>query len=364
MDETTLASARDGVISAMNVILKRITRIGELRFRVADYSTGDVPSENMDMTPEFPDPFIQQDVFDAIPQQDISNDIKIAKETIDAIQTQISEIKTAFSALTEVVFYMPVSTNENKVSRSEIDDLKQKTEAIDANLSGNSVAIVAIEAKSDDMISRVSGIEKMVSELISNQNELSGRMNELQESIERNISEIADFSATGERVDHLYERLGSLDETVSALRDDVESGTVTTNEEVQAEGLADVEIMPPATYAKLNTVGNEPDQVKIVMELLQFLLELVGPNNLPSILDYYVEIGWISENARIELLAYASGMDPYEEKMNWKLNTEDHLKALWFIEQLCGHKIDKNRLFRVDSEISKIRNGIDVLYEI
>ncbi|MEA1944878.1 MAG: FlaD/FlaE family flagellar protein [Euryarchaeota archaeon] len=368
MDETTPASVRDGIVSMLKVILKRITRIGELRSRVSDYSSESTSSINVDTIPEpqeFPDPFIQQEVLDIVPQLDISNDIETANERIDAIQTQINEIRTAFSALTEVVFYMPVPTNENKVDRSEIDDLKQKTEVIEANLSENSVAVVTIEAKSDDMISRVSGIKKTISELISDQNDLSCRMNELQESIEKNTSEISDFTANSERVDFLYEHLDYLNETVSALRDDVGSGTATMNEEVQEEDLPEVEVMPPTACVKLNTVGNEPDHVKIVMELLQFLLELVGPNNLPSILDYYVEIGWISENARLELLAYASGMeDPYEEKINWKLSTEDHLKVLWFIEQLCGYKIDKNRLFRVDSEISKIRRGIDVLYEI
>ena len=367
MDAITPTSVRDGIESMLKVILKRITRIGELRFRVSYYSSESTPSTNVDTMPElqeFPDPFIQQEDLNAVPQQDISNDIETANERIDAIQTQINEIRTAFSALTEAVFYMPVSTNENKVDRSEIDDLKQKTEAIETNLSENSVAMVTLEATLDDMLSRVSGIEKAISELISDQNDLSCRINELQESIEKNTSAISDFAANSERVDLLYERLDCLNETVSELRDDVESGTATMNEEVQEEDLPEVEIMPPTACAKLNTVGNEPDHVKIVMELLQFLLELVGPNNLPSILDYYVEIGWISENARLELLAYASGMDTYEEKINWKLSTEDHLKVLWFIEQLCGHKIDKNRLFRVDSEISKIRRGIDGLYEI
>ncbi|MCK4810887.1 MAG: hypothetical protein KAS74_01315, partial [Methanosarcinales archaeon] len=128
--------------------------------------------------------------------------------------------------------------------------------------------------------------------------------------------------------------------------------------------VAEVEIMPPTAYVKLQSIGNEADHVKIAMELLDFLLKMVGPNNLPSILDYYIEIGWISETARLDLLAYASGLGFAEEKPDWKLSTEDHLKALWFIDQLCGHKTDKTRLFRVNHEIAKMHKGIDVLYEI
>ncbi|MEA1908968.1 MAG: FlaD/FlaE family flagellar protein, partial [Euryarchaeota archaeon] len=129
-------------------------------------------------------------------------------------------------------------------------------------------------------------------------------------------------------------------------------------------GVAEVEIMPPTAYVKLQSVGNEADHVKIAMELLDFLLKMVGPNNLPSILDYYIEIGWISETARLDLLAYASGLGFAEDKPDWKLSTEDHLKSLWFIDQLCGHKTDKTRLFRVNHEITKMHRGIDVLYEM
>jgi len=57
-------------------------------------------------------------------------------------------------------------------------------------------------------------------------------------------------------------------------------------------------------------------------------------------------------------------MDYPEDKVDWKLSAEDHLKTLWFVEQLCGYKIDKNKLFRMGNEISKVRRGIDVIYEI
>jgi archaellum component FlaD/FlaE len=316
-------------------------------------------------------------------QQELGEGIGAARKDILAVQVQMGDIMRVFSMLTEAVYYMPAPAEKAdseavlpETISLEIDALKRQLEATCAGLSKNGVAMLTMETKTDDTAAKVSRIEQTLPELISSQSDFSSKMNELLDLIDTNRSEIVNLAANTERVDCLYEGFDDMYEIALALTRDV-GDTIARLEEVEAggadvvdaarsagDGVAEVEIMPPTAYVKLQSVGNEADHVKIAMELLDFLLKMVGPNNLPSILDYYIEIGWISETARLDLLAYASGLGFAEEKPDWKMGTEDHLKALWFIDQLCGHKTDKTRLFRVNHEIAKMYKGIDVLYEI
>jgi len=421
MAETTPASVRamGGMSSMLQAFMKRITRTGELRSRISSYSSelqespdskfaqqddldnpfqqdfgtdfGTTPQELFDSPAPTQDPMqdmmqnLIQDTSDTQLQPDPGSGVATVGEDVAAIRETIDEVKTVFSALTDVVYYMPVtptSVPAGTVDPAAIEEIRQKLQTVETRLSEGGVAAITAEAKSDDAISRISDVEKTISEVISKQTETSDRLVELHELVDRNGSltsaRLSDLAAYNDHIGGLYECLDDMYVTVSALTDDVGGildsvgavGEERSNDACGRSGydrdceIADVEIVPPATCVKLKAVGNEASQVMIVMELLDFLLDLVGPNNLPSILDYYVEIGWISENARLELLAYASGMEYYCEKADWKLSAEDHLKALWFIENLCGVRFDKTRLLRVENEIARVRKGIDVLYEI
>lgn len=399
MDETTPAATRikDSISSVLRAALRRITRTGELRGRISKYSQPptvvDSPSaqhEVAEVPPELdlsgdaetmpqelfdsplPPPDFSEPVTESVPEpisapQDFSGEIAAIRGDIFSIAAQVDKVVAAFSELTEAVYYMPASSeepeiaNEPAIDRSEIDDLRKNLQEIEERLSKNGVSMITIEARSDEVISVISDVGDVVSGIFSQQADFSGRLDGLQESVGCNRSEISDLAAS----------LDFARTTISSIVDDVENLITAAAEAEEAKAasvgaveVAEVEIVPPPTCVKLNSVGNEADQVMVAMELLDFLLELVGPNNLPSILDYYVEIGWISETARLELLAYAGGMDYPEDKADWKLSAEDHLKTLWFVEQLCGYKIDKNKLFRMGNEISKVRRGIDVIYEI
>lgn len=411
MGETTPVAARirDRIVPALQSILKRILRTGELRRRIVPRPAEPVMSDDViegenGYSSEYDSPFTQEEAENeatqsalAQSQQELSEGFGAAREDILEMQAQMGEIMRVFSMLTEAVYNMPVSAEQAagrdlhpmadtgivpEAISAEIDDIKQQLKTLESGLSKTDVAMLTVEAKTNGMTEKVARIEQTLPELISMQSDFSGKMDELRELIETNRSEITDLAANTERIDCLYEGFDDMYEIALALTEDVgdliarvgeveayEADVTNRTGVVDAAssaggGVAEVEIMPPTAYVKLQSVGNEADQVKIAMELLDFLLKMVGPNNLPSILDYYIEIGWISETARLDLLAYASGLGFAEEKPDWKLSTEDHLKALWFIDQLCGHKTDKTRLFRVNHEIAKMYRGMDVLYEV
>ena len=76
---------------------------------------------------------------------------------------------------------------------------------------------------------------------------------------------------------------------------------------------------------------------------LKFLIERVGHNNLPRLLEYYVSIGWISEFAANTLLDMA-GSEPRYRGESWTLSAQEQQISRLFIEKLKGHEIDDSLL--------------------
>jgi flagellar protein FlaD len=105
---------------------------------------------------------------------------------------------------------------------------------------------------------------------------------------------------------------------------------------------------------RLSYLDNRPETSIILLNWIEFLMEKVGRNNLFDVLEYYMEIGWISEDVISKMMAYASGIDYFVERPSWKLLPEDHTKSLLFIEQLRGRKIDKMLFSRLERDVDKI----------
>jgi flagellar protein FlaD len=112
---------------------------------------------------------------------------------------------------------------------------------------------------------------------------------------------------------------------------------------------------------RLPFLDNKPETSIILLNWIEFLMEKVGRNNLIDVLEYYVEIGWISEEVSSKMIAYASGIDYYVERPTWKLLPEDHTKSLLFIEQLRGRKMDKNLLSKLERDVDKVIRSSEVL---
>ncbi|MEA1864085.1 MAG: FlaD/FlaE family flagellar protein [Euryarchaeota archaeon] len=117
-------------------------------------------------------------------------------------------------------------------------------------------------------------------------------------------------------------------------------------------------------FARLEHLDKSPMTAVVLLNWIEFLMERVGRNNLMDALDYYVDIEWIGEAVRDEMLAYARGIDYYVEKPTWRILPEDHTKSLIFIERLRGHKIDRNMLSTLEREMSKVKHGLEELYGI
>jgi flagellar protein FlaD len=105
---------------------------------------------------------------------------------------------------------------------------------------------------------------------------------------------------------------------------------------------------------KLQIIDNKAETSIILLNWIEFLLEKVGRNNLSEVLEYYIDIGWISEEVCEKMIAYANGIDYYVERPTWKLLPDDHTKSLMFIEQLKGRKLDKTMLSKLERDVEKV----------
>ena len=75
---------------------------------------------------------------------------------------------------------------------------------------------------------------------------------------------------------------------------------------------------------------------------LLFMLERVGHNNLPRLLDYYESLGWISGGVAKKLFELANKEKRYNGP-TWTLSAQEHGKSMIFIEGISGRHIDKRR---------------------
>jgi hypothetical protein len=73
---------------------------------------------------------------------------------------------------------------------------------------------------------------------------------------------------------------------------------------------------------------------------LRFILERVGHNNLPRLIDYYKGLGWISVQVGNRMLELAKEEKRYKGA-SWTLSAEEHRISMLYIEKLKGREINE-----------------------
>jgi len=123
----------------------------------------------------------------------------------------------------------------------------------------------------------------------------------------------------------------------------------------------------------------------LVMRWIEFLFERLTRDKLSLVLDYYVDVGWISEDVKSEVMSYARGEmqdvtkymapeeiredtfrdlasppgAPYKKIEDWRLSADDHLKSLLFIQKIAGLEVDKDRLNSLELNIAKFKESLE-----
>ncbi|MFA5101912.1 MAG: FlaD/FlaE family flagellar protein [Candidatus Thermoplasmatota archaeon] len=112
----------------------------------------------------------------------------------------------------------------------------------------------------------------------------------------------------------------------------------------------------------LEHIPGDPESIVVIMKWLQYLVDRTGKNALAGALGYYVDVGWISEDVRLDLINYSKGIteDPAQEgNRPPHLPTKDHLQSLLFIQKLKGIQLDDRFLNKIERDMEKIIKSLE-----
>lgn len=164
----------------------------------------------------------------------------------------------------------------------------------------------------------------------------------------------------------------------------------------------------PMRVARLTQIGSDSMCLIALMRWIEFLLSRVKREQIPSLLGFYVRIGWISDGIKQHVLdvirgirfgpgppvggatgrTYATYEAPKDREGDvvmayskeavtevapapegkkpaaapgddWKMTPEDHLKTLIFIERIRGTEVDKSKLEELERDVLNLRKGLE-----
>lgn len=278
----------------------------------------------------------------------------------EAIKLQINETSDAVSALQDKINLVENNVKSFDESREDISEsfegVKKQIQEI-MQLQANRGEI--LKATIEETISRhESALEKNsllmeteFSGIKESQNEIKTEVNGLSNTIAGLMEDVAHVGQQGKtNSDAILKQEDNFNKEIQNLK-------IFIDEEIKKTGSQGYFA---GESVQLTKIVKNSTNTKLCMEWLEFLMELVGRNNLPEILAYYEELEWINEEVRLELMRYAEGIDFYVEKPDWKLAPDDHVKSIWFIEKLAGVKVDKNQLSVIERDIKKVKGGTEI----
>ena len=311
----------------------------------------------------------------------VQRDSLEVKKTVDKIDKSILELLSLYEIVSNQVNPF---VGESGSGRETIEHF-EKTEKRITEL-GDVLVMLKNEQESISQRLEMSGIspetEEKLQDVDTKLDAFADAMSMLHGSIEKLSSKTDELSTKSLHLDQSIVELAETTNNISVRLDELENmdfselaGKRTFDAEYVEEETVPVENLPVVqerdkgtkdglSIVRLESIKCDPMSVVVLLNWIEFLMERVGRNNLMDALDYYVDIGWINEEVRSKIMAYARGIDYYVEKPTWRLLPEDHTKSLLFIERLCGRKIDRNILSTIDREMSKVKHGLEELYGI
>ncbi len=213
------------------------------------------------------------------------------------------------------------------------------------------------------------------------------------EQVERIISKVRDtYTGQVEKLERLSKRVDEIGKHIDEIRQMLlgkNSGTIiqepeeekirasTAGPEPEVKGgremitrddIGGILFEPGRGRFRLEKIPDDVVSTMLAFKWLGFLMDRVGRQNLDRVLEFYYEIGWISDEVMNTLLKYAEGVKPHPREPEWKpeekLTIRDHLISLLFIERLRGTKVSRDIIDQVDREVKTIERMLEEIYGV
>ena len=172
------------------------------------------------------------------------------------------------------------------------------------------------------------------------------------------ITQNTDMKKLVEEVERLNKRIKVMEEgTLEGVKG--VTGTLVKTKDIRTISPTDT---PEEALQPLEQIPNDPENIVVIMKWLQYLVDKTGKNNLPDILGYYVDIGWISDNVRLDLIDYSKGLIGQPTPTNVhssQLPPRDHLQSLLFIQKLKGVQLDERFIDKIERDMEKMAKSLE-----
>ncbi|WP_292463401.1 FlaD/FlaE family flagellar protein [Methanolobus sp.] len=346
---------------------------------------------------EFRDPVFPEDVLSGEGHEKIKEltlELRDMREEIGNALSRFADIDSNVLGLSANMEELGFAMAGLKEGEQRLADTPARLGFLDEKVVSIENGLVSVLSENSGIRDELTKIEEGISELVNSYTALLVQMHESSQETDARFSRLEDamamFSQMEDRLCTMEKSHGEsqsmsmeLAKTISSLMDGLGTTSGDLREFKEASELnnarlkENLNLMTEYVESELTKIGarsykgygqsvhlssitKNSTNMKLCMEWLEFLMGLVGRNNLPDILSYYEELGWLTEQVRSELMHYAEGIDFYMEKPDWKLTPDDHVKSIWFIESLAGLKVDKNRLSVIDRDIERVKKGTEI----
>ena len=409
-DESYITESPAGFVQKLTSMIGRLTRRRDFFQKMDDIKEGNQHSKTKNPGKNFStaelqvsDEFDNEDIFDDNTEtygknqessQSYTEDVTVPKSNteITKINTQIENIYQAMQNLeseqntlsSEKKQVQETFASQLDYNGSKINDLQDKIETIELN-------VQSLQEEKNEIRDSLQSIEQNMQTINSSHTNLQQLLEDNREVAQSSMEysnkivqgfadDFDELKTCGQKNER---RIDTIADTLSLLMEDIslvnsqnqEEGSKV--EEYRKESIQLVEELKNFVDEELkktgssgyyngsngviiNNIAKNSTNIKLCMEWLEYLMELVGRNNLQEILAYYEELEWISEDVRLDLLRYAEGIDFYIEKSDWKMSPDDHVRSIWFMEKLAGIEVDRNKLSVIEKDIKKVKNGTEI----
>lgn len=134
----------------------------------------------------------------------------------------------------------------------------------------------------------------------------------------------------------------------------------------------------------LNEISYDYRTVILVLRWIEFMFERVTRERISALLDYYKDIGWISDKVKSQIMAYARGeiqnvlsFEPdesdenvlletsakqpsdYKKVSDWRLSADDHLKSLLFVTKIANISVNKDTFNSLEEDIKIFTRNLE-----
>jgi archaellum component FlaD/FlaE len=188
----------------------------------------------------------------------------------------------------------------------------------------------------------------------------------------KRIADKLEWKLKEKNINLTKEQFYTLVEKIASFLKDYDVGKISPTSEVQVPGATTPKLVKTEDIKTgdwdvdtLNVVPNDPESIIVLMKWLQYLIDKCGRDNLSNILDYYVDIGWISQDVKISLIDYSHGItdegrtEDTPTRNVSDLPSKDHIRSFIFIQKLKGIELDKHFVDRIDGDITRITKKLD-----